>query len=257
MNASLKLLRDFMKGYSVEDFDDAENDYNSSDQQKGIKPPPLQKEITASEENIVSLPEFNETILKESNILRLIRNRRSRRKFNKTPLSIQEISYLLWATQGVRRLEKNGVWSLRNVPSAGARHPYETYLIVNLVNGLDKGKYRYLPLTHELVFLSNEQDIGEKVYLASYREKFVADAPVCFIWSCLPYRGEWRYNSKAHKSMLLDAGHICQNLYLATESIGCGACSIGGYYQRGFDDLLELDGVDEFTVYLAAVGKIE
>lgn len=257
MKIALELLRDFMKGYSVEDYKDPENDFNSSDQQKGIKPPPLQKENTTPDAIVVPLPEFTETILNESNIMRVIEKRRSRRGYKETPLSIQELSYLLWATQGVKRIDKDLVWTIRTVPSAGARHPYETYLIVNHVDGLGRGVYRYLPLTHELLSISNNPDTRDKVYAASYRESFVADAPVCFVWSCIPYRGEWRYNSKAHKSMLLDAGHICHSLYLASESINCGTCAIGGYYQRGFDDILGLDGVDEFTVYLAAVGKIE
>lgn len=255
MNDILKLLRNFMKGYSTEDFDDPENDFNSSDQQKGIKPPPLQKEISETNVNVVTLPQFNETILKKSNILSIIRQRRSRRNFKDTALSKQELSYLLWATQGVKNIDQNSEWSIRTVPSAGARHPFETYLIINQVTDLDKGIYRYLPMTHELLLISSEPDTKDKVFLASYNEKFVADAPVCFVWSCIPYRGEWRYNSKAHKSMLLDAGHICQNLYLSAESIDCGVCAIGGYYQKGFDELLGLDGNNEYTVYLAAVGK--
>ncbi|MDP8241197.1 MAG: SagB/ThcOx family dehydrogenase [Candidatus Hatepunaea meridiana] len=246
-----------MKGYSVEDFDNPDNDFNSSDQQKGISPPPLQKENMRSDALIIPLPEFSETILSESNIMHVIKRRRSRRRYKETPLSMQEISYLLWATQGVEGADQNREWMIRTVPSAGARHPYETYLIVNWVDDLEKSVYRYLPLTHELLFMSKKSDTREKVYFASYKEDFVADAPVCFVWSCIPYRGEWRYNSKAHKSMLLDAGHICQSLYLSAESINCGTCAIGGYHQQGFDNLLDLDGVDEFTVYLAAVGKVK
>jgi len=257
MNRAIQLQRDFMKGYFVADFDDPDNDFNSSDQQKGIEPPPLQKEDPRPDNIIVPLPEFSDTILNESNIMRVIKKRRSRRSYTKTPISMQELSYLLWATQGVESICRDRVWTMRTVPSAGARHSYETYLLVNLVDGLDRGVYRYLPLTHELLFMANNSDTRDRVYLASYKEKFVADAPICFVWSCIPYRGEWRYNSKAHKSLLLDAGHICQNLYLSSESINCGTCAIGGYCQPGFDEILELDGVHEFTVYLATVGKID
>jgi len=255
MDKIIRSNRDFMRGYSVEDFNDPANDFNSSDQQKGVKPPPLQKGDNERHRPKVSLPEFNESILKESNILQLMRGRRSRRRFSEMPLSLRELSYLLWATQGVSQVDENRVWALRTVPSAGCRHPYETYLIVNRVHDLDNGVYLYLPLTHQVVPVSCELDLRSRVYQASYKEEFVADAPVCFVWSCIPYRGEWRYNSKSHKSMLLDAGHICQNLYLASESIGCGTCAVGGYYQSGFDDLLGLDGENEFVVYLAAVGK--
>jgi SagB-type dehydrogenase family enzyme len=257
MSKTMETLRDFMKGYFVADFASPDNDFNSSDQQKGCEAPPLQKEDTPPNAGIVALPEFDEAILKESNIIRVMAERRSRRVFSGAPLSLKELSYLLWATQGVNRVSEDRVWSLRTVPSAGGRHPYETYLIVNLVDDLDKGLYRYLPLSHELLFISNDADTRDRVFLATYREKFVAEAPVCFVWSCVAYRGEWRYNSKAHKSMLLDAGHICHSLYLSTESVNCGTCAIGGYHQGGFDALLGLDGTNEFTVYLAAVGKRE
>jgi SagB-type dehydrogenase family enzyme len=79
---------------------------------------------------------------------------------------------------------------------------------------------------------------------------------VAFIWSCIPYRSEWRYNVAAHKTMLLDAGHLCQNLYLACEAVGCGTCAIGAYNQEAIDEFLGLDGEEEFVVYLAPVGKV-
>jgi SagB-type dehydrogenase family enzyme len=67
---------------------------------------------------------------------------------------------------------------------------------------------------------------------------------------------EWRYGLAAHKVIALDAGHVCQNLYLACEAIGAGTCAIGAYDQDALDALLEVDGRDEFAVYLAPVGKI-
>ena len=257
MDDILKANRDFMKGYTVGDFDDPKKDFNSSDQKKGINPPPLQKEYDQQNVRIISLPNFDETILSEPNIMTLIKQRRSRRHYTGKPLSLGELSYLLWATQGMARVYNDGIGSIRTVPSAGARHPYETYLVINHVENLDSGVYRYLHLTHELLFLFHRPTIQEEMCKAIYNGTFVANAPVCFIWSCIPYRSEWRYKSQAHKTMLLDAGHICQNLYLAAESIGCGTCAIGGYYQQGIDELLGLDGEDEFVVYLAPVGKIK
>lgn len=248
--------REFMKGYRVADFHDPDNDFHSSDQQKGVSPPPLQKEFDRDGATIVRLPKVDKGIVIQPNIPTLFQRRRSRRRYSAEPLSLAQLSYLLWATQGVLRVHSQGEWTVRTVPSAGARHPYETYLVVNRVEGLEPGIYRYLALSHELLFVVHRPTLRDELYAASYRERFVADAPVCFLWSCIPYRGEWRYNTKAHKSMLLDAGHLCQNLYLAAESIGCGTCAIGGYYQRGVDQMLGLDGEDEFVVYLAPVGKL-
>ncbi|MFL7812538.1 MAG: SagB/ThcOx family dehydrogenase, partial [Anaerolineales bacterium] len=78
---------------------------------------------------------------------------------------------------------------------------------------------------------------------------------VTFAWACIPYRAEWRYMEHAHKNMLLDAGHICQNLYLGVTALGLGTCAVGAYDQAAMDAIFELDGQDEYIVYLAPVGK--
>jgi SagB-type dehydrogenase family enzyme len=66
---------------------------------------------------------------------------------------------------------------------------------------------------------------------------------------------EWRYGIAAHKVIAIDAGHVCQNLYLACEAIGAGTCAMAAYDQEALDRLLQVDSVDEFAVYLASVGK--
>jgi len=78
---------------------------------------------------------------------------------------------------------------------------------------------------------------------------------VTFVWTALPYRAEWRYTTSAHRVILMDAGHVCQNLYLAVEAIGCGTCAVAAYHQDLMDELVKVDGKDEFTVYMAPVGK--
>ena len=87
-------------------------------------------------------------------------------------------------------------------------------------------------------------------------QSFLGNCAAVFVWACIPYRAEWRYGKRAHRLALLDAGHIGQNLYLACEAIGCGTCVVAAYDQQAFDQLLGLDGHDEMTVYLAAVGNI-
>ncbi len=146
--------------------------------------------------------------------------------------------------------------TLRTVPSAGARHPFETYIVVNRVDGLKSGVYRYLPLTHQLLYIFEGENLEERLSDLTLGQKFVGKSAVTFIWSVIPYRGEWRYNIVAHKTMILDAGHVCQNLYLACEAIGCGTCAIAAYDQKEFDRFLNLVGDDEFVIYLAPVGKI-
>jgi len=170
---------------------------------------------------------------------------------------LKELSFLLYMTQGVKKVVgKVNFATFRTVPSGGARHPFETYLVVNNVDGLKKGVYRYLALEHKLVYLFNEDNLGDKVTEAVSEQGFIAAAPVVFMWSCFPYRSEWRYHVAAHKTILQDSGHMCQNLYLACEAIGCGTVAVGDYNQDLIDKFLKLDGEDELVVYVAPVGKV-
>ncbi|MGE5632335.1 MAG: SagB/ThcOx family dehydrogenase [Caulobacteraceae bacterium] len=232
----------------------AETEKIKSDQELELPQPPLEKPYD-QDAVIIDLPKYGENVISKKEILACMKSRRSRRKYSKTPLSMEELSFLLWATQGVDKVVKNNYATLRPVPSGGARHAFETYLAVNNVDGLNKGIYRYLPLEHKLSALYNEDNIGAKIISATMDQKFTGQCAVTFIWSCIPYRSEWRYSVSAHKTMLLDAGHICQNLYLACEAVGCGTCAIAAYDQKLLDDLIKVDGNDEFSVYLASVGK--
>jgi SagB-type dehydrogenase family enzyme len=78
---------------------------------------------------------------------------------------------------------------------------------------------------------------------------------VTFLWAAIPYRMEWRYGPAAHRVIALDAGHVCQNLYLACQAISAGACAVAAYDQEALDHLLRLDGDNEFVIYLAPVGR--
>lgn len=226
-----------------------------SDQMTGIPCPPLQK-APAAEAAIVSLPEPVPETLIHNDMFSAIRDRQSRRKFTETPLTLDELSFLLWSTQGVKKLVADGRISLRTVPSAGARHPFETYIGVNHVEGLEPGMYRYLPVDNTLELLFRDENMVDKLIEAGVGQRFVGECAVCFIWSCIPYRGEWRYSVASHKNMLLDAGHVCQNLYLSCEAIECGTCAIGAYDQDVIDAYLNLNGSDEFVIYISPVGKL-
>ncbi len=170
------------------------------------------------------------------------------------PLSLEELSLLLWATQGVRRVMGPSV-GLRTVPSAGARHSFETYLCVNRVDSLPAGLYRYLPFEGQLVQLALKAQIGRIAAQACLGQAFVANSAVTFFWTTIPARMEWRYDLAAHKVIAIDAGHVGQNLYLACQCVDAGICCIAAYDQEACDQLLGVDGNEEFTVYIAAVGK--
>lgn len=246
-------LRDFMR--SPFNLNDDSDDYELSDQEKKLPQPPLEKPY-ANDLNQIKLPEVTNDILQTSNVLDIINARQSWRSYSEETLSLPELSFLLWCSQGVKKVTANNYATLRTVPSGGARHPFETYLVVNNVDSLKKGIYRYLALSHSLILIK-EGDFSHETASAALNQTFLCSSAVVFLWTCLPYRGEWRYLHAAHKVMLLDAGHVCQNLYLACGAINCGTCGIAAYDQASMDKLLDIDGNEEFTVYLAPVGKLK
>ena len=229
-------------------------DFSLTDQSRGLPPPPLEKPFNADAKRI-DLPAIESLATVGRYDLRTaIADRESCRSYAADPLTLKELSFLLWATQGVK-LRLDPGHALRTVPSAGCRHPLETYLCVLHVTGLAPGIYRYLPLEHQLLFEFDEENLERKIVRAALGQPWTGEAAVTFIWSAIPYRTEWRYGLAAHKVIALDAGHVCQNLYLACEAIGAGTCAIAAYNQEEMDKLLRLDGVEEFTIYLAPVGR--
>lgn len=231
------------------------NEIKNTDRQKGIKKPPVEKTYNKKDKiiDLSSFEEFNN--LGNVNLTNVILNRRSRRSFTDSPLTLKELSFLLWSTQGVKKYIPEKEVVFRTVPSAGACHPFETYLIINNVEKLEKGIYRYLSLTHKLLLIKTG-DFSKEVIAATLGQQFIGKSAVVFVWAAIPYRTEWKYAQESYKAIALDAGHVCQNLYLSAEAINCGTCAVAAYDQEKMDKLIGLDGIDEFVVYLAPVGKI-
>ncbi len=248
MHRSINDGRDFLKDHVRK-----HTDFSSTDQNRGVEPPPVHKPCPADVRRI-ALPRPDPDALFMP-LGAAIHSRESRRHYGEQPLSLQELSTMLWATQGIHRTLGPGT-ALRTVPSAGARHALETYLCILDVEGLEAGLYRYLPGDHDLAALSVPADLGSQLPGATLGQTFTASAAVVFVWTCIPYRMEWRYAGASYKVIALDAGHLCQNLYLACEAVGCGTCAIAAYDQDLMDELVNVDGIDEFVVYLAPVGKV-
>ena len=248
-DASLEQYRYFLK-----DSIRQEVDFALTDQSRRIPPPPVEKPFDPGARRVDLPPRSAWQSVQAVDLQQAIRDRESVRRFADAPLKLDELSFLLWATQGVReRLESGG--ALRTVPSAGARHALETYVCALQVAGLDAGVYRYLPLEHQLLSLADGTDLRTRLRSATLGQAFAGQGAATFVWAAIPYRMEWRYGLAAHKVIALDAGHVCQNLYLACAAIGAGTCAVAAYDQQAMDRLIAVDGKDEFTVYLAPVGK--
>jgi SagB-type dehydrogenase family enzyme len=248
---NIKKYRNFLK-----DSIRMEIDFSRTDQSLGIKPPPIEKPHDPDKKHIdlIRVEDWEKRI--KLDLVLAIKNRESHRSFSDENLTLEELSFLLWATQGIKQVLKPAT-AFRVVPSAGCRHALETYLLINKVEGLDPGVYRYLPLEQQLLFEFTVENLAKEVSAATLNQSFIGKAPIVFVWTAVPYRMEWRYDLAAHKVIALDAGHVCQNLYLAAEAIGAGTCAIAAYDQNLMDSLLRIDGEDEFTIYLAPVGKVD
>jgi SagB-type dehydrogenase family enzyme len=222
-----------------------------SSQKRGMPAPPLEVRLFGGGE--IELPRV-ETAWGEIPLSSAIRSRRSAREYSNEPLSLVELSALLWATQGVDRVWKNAA-TFRTVPSAGARHAFETLLVVNRVTGLPAGVYQYLAQTHRLLAATSLSVSSGELAGACLGQKMIEEAAATWAWVAVRERMTWRYGERGYRYLYLDAGHVCQNLYLACEAIGSGACAIGAYDDAAVNALFGLDGTDQFVIYLASVGK--
>ena len=245
----MKERRDFLK-----DTIRQEVDFSKTAQSQGYSPPPVEKPVPEDAVRIKLPIKDGWRTFGAVSLVDAIVNRRSRRDPTAAELSLLELSFLLYATQGVIRTELP-YHAFRVVPSAGCRHAFETYIAALNVGELDKAIYRYLPLSHELIVAAEYPDIEDRVIQAVLGQTFAGQSAAVFFWTTIPERMEWRYAEAAHKVIALDAGHVCQNLYLAGEATGCGVCAIAAYNQKLSDELIAVDGDEEFTIYIATVYK--
>lgn len=232
-------------------------EWGRSDQHLGVEPPLLEKAIPDGAKRIDLVP-ADQTGVDAPSLTRAISERRSRRKFTEEELSLEDLSYLLWATQGIREIHPKRVHAFRTVPSGGCRHPFETYLFIHRVEGVPVGLWRYSALEHALISIWDQWPIdAPSLTEACNGQSWIDSAAVTFVWAVIPYRTEWRYGPDSLKDILLSCGHVCQNLYLACESIGAGTCAVVAYDQEKMDALLGIDGFDELALYVAPVGKVD
>ena len=230
------------------------NDYMKlTPEANGVPPPPLELPYDKNARTL-NLPKPAEVKVQDVDLRSVIENRKSVRNYSNEELSLGELLWLLWCTQGVKELRKDRPATLRNVPSGGSRHPFETYLLLNRVKEIQQGIYRFLALEHKLLEIRTGEDLCEEITQICGNQRFISKSAVVFIWSFVPSRTTWRYGPKSYKAYL-EVGHICQNLYLSAEAINCGVCAIGAYDMDEMHKALGIRRDDEFVVYVATVGK--
>lgn len=223
----------------------------ATDQMRGIPPPSIEGDFSKAR---ILLPDPDARSIEGVDISIAIESRESIRNYADRALTLEEVSYLLWCTQGVKWILED--CTFRTVPSAGARHAIDTYLLVRKVQDLKSGLYRFLALDHGLGVISEDETLGDLFFRAAMNQQCARECAVLFIWVANAYRMTWRYGDRGFRDIMFEAGHICQNLYLASQAVGCGVCAIGAFNDDEVNFLLDIDGKKNFALYMASVGKI-
>ncbi len=184
----------------------------------------------------------------------VVRRRRSRRRYTMQEVDLKDLSQLLWATQGITGRVSG--YLLRAAPSAGALYPVETYLWVNRVRDLSQGIYHFnvRRFCLELIYGGNYSAALKEACLG---QAMLATCSVAFIWTAVIDRCRMKYGERAFRYIFMDAGHICQNLYLACTAMGLGCCAIGAFYDDEVNRIIGVDGMAESVVYIATVGTTD
>ena len=202
---------------------------------------PESKKIQLSNPEQINTLSFDQTI----------KNRKSIRNYKQIPLTIKQVSYLLWSSTGIQRTKAN--YQFRSAPSAGALYPIETYLFTKNTKNLQTGLYHYNIEHHSLEELQQE-DLSTQITSACLGQNMPINAPITLIWSAVFQRSKWKYKQRAYRYIYLDAGHIVQNLALCATTLGLGSCQIGAFYDQEINKILKIDGEKESTIYLSTVG---
>ena len=194
----------------------------------------------------------------------VISERRSAREFSATPLTLSELSQLLWAGTGITA--GRGGEYYRAAPSAGALYPIETYVVAHRVEGLAAGLYHYRLVGaeehgradagrgHVLEELET-RDLRSQVAAAALDQSVAADAAAVFVWTAVFGRSRWKYRERAYRYVYLDAGHIAAHVSLAAVALGLVTCQLAAFYDEEINSLLGIDGQAEGAVYLTVVGR--
>ncbi len=220
---------------------------------KGEPQPPLQLDIDPAAP-LIDLPAPGDCAIPPVDLLDLITERVTVRQYAETPISLAELSFLLWCTQGIKPNSPPNI-TRRTVPSAGARHAFETFLLINRVAGLESGLYRYVAIGHKLIRLDAAPDIADQMTAACRNQHHVRDSAVTFVWVTVTERMIYRYVQRGYRYLHLDAGHVCQNLYIAAWALNIGVCALAAFDDDRLNALLGLDGEELFAIYAATAGK--
>lgn len=224
----------------------------------GDAPPTSTLPATPSSTPLESLPEASSVVVAlpqvrtrgEVSLEETLLQRRSVREYADAPLTMQEVSQLLWAAQGI-----TAEWGGRTAPSAGALYPLEVYLVVGRVEGLAPGVYKYRPAKHELSGVK-DGDVRGELAEAAVGQSCVRDGAVDIVIGAVYQRTTGKYDERGITYVHIEVGHAAQNVCLQATALGLGAVTVGAFYD---DRVKEIAGMEdeEVPLYIIPVGRRE
>jgi SagB-type dehydrogenase family enzyme len=182
--------------------------------------------------------------------------RMSIRELRPSPLSLSTLATILHYAYGVTRDNKGTGYPrpFRVVPSGGGLYPLEIYFHSNSIEGQRAGIYHYNPSKHNLRLL-DAGDKTDRILQSMIYPEIIAGASLLIFITALFERTVFKYADRGYRFILLEAGHVAQNVNLVVTALGLGSVNIGGFYDREIDELLGLDGVTHSTIYMVSIGK--
>jgi SagB-type dehydrogenase family enzyme len=201
---------------------------------------------TEAEKAMIKLPQprYDSDVSLEETLVK----RRSVRDYTREPLALEEVSQIVWAAQGISS-DRGG----RTSPSAGALYPLEVYLIVGNVKGLAAGVYRYMPKGHELVMVS-EGDIRAALADAALGQSPVKYGAVDIVLTSVYDRTTKKYGDRGIRYVLIEIGHVAQNICLQATAMELGSVMIGAFHDDEVKGLLKLPK-EEDPLYIIPIGR--
>lgn len=202
-------------------------------------------QMTQSKE--IKLPE--PSLKGKKTLEEVLAQRRSIRSYKREPISLEELSKLLWSAQGIT--EKS--WGLRTAPSAGALYPLEVYVVIGNCKDIEAGVYKYIPQNHSIV-KTLDGDRRRELYNSALQQESIVQAPVNFVIAAVFQRTAIKYGERAERYVWIEVGHAAQNLLLQATALDLGAVPIGAFYDDKIKKALNLNK-DEEPLYIIPVGK--
>ena len=199
----------------------------------------------ADEGALIELP--GPRMSSDMSVEQALKTRRSIRKFQPQPLTLEEVSQLLWAAQGVT------TYRSRTTPSAGGLYPLEVFLVVGNVEGLVAGVYRYVPKNHAVKQIL-VGDVRKSLSSAAYWQKWVGSGAIALVFAGVYDRTTKKYGNRGHRYVHMEAGHAAQNVYLQAQALGLGTVVVGAFMDSSVNSVLHMND-DEQPLSIMPVGR--